>query len=75
MPDTDLLSKREIEVLRYIARGHSNADTGGYLFISEDTVKTHLKRIYRKLGAINAPHAVALAYTCRIFLPDELNVN
>jgi PAS domain S-box-containing protein len=55
MPDEDFfktygLSERESEVLRNILKGYSNKQLHEKLFISENTVKTHLKAIYQKLG-------------------------
>ena len=44
------LSAREEEVVRYVARGLRNAEIAANLSISEETVKTHLNRIFRKLG-------------------------
>jgi DNA-binding NarL/FixJ family response regulator len=49
-PATNALSPREEEVVRYVALGLRNAEVGEKLSISEDTVKTHLNRIFRKLG-------------------------
>ncbi len=46
----DTLTEREKEIVKFISCGHSNSDIGKMLFISEDTVKTHAKNIYRKLG-------------------------
>lgn len=46
----DSLSSRELEILELFAKGESYAQISGSLFISESTVKTHLKNIYRKLG-------------------------
>jgi DNA-binding NarL/FixJ family response regulator len=46
----NVLSAREEEVVRYVARGLRNAEIGANLSISEETVKTHLNRIFRKLG-------------------------
>ncbi len=46
----DALTKREKEIVELISCGHSNSDIARMLFISEDTVKTHAKSIYRKLG-------------------------
>ena len=54
------LTERELQVLRGMADGKSNAEIGRELFVSEDTVKTHARRIYRKLGARDRAHAVAL---------------
>lgn len=55
------LSPRETEVLSLIARGLSNAEVGARLFISEATVKTHLVRIFDKLGVSDRTAAVTRA--------------
>lgn len=55
------LSPRETEVLSQIARGKSNAEAGASLFISEATVKTHLVRIFDKLGVSDRTAAVTRA--------------
>ena len=55
------LSQREIEVLRHIARGNSNRRIADQLFISEDTVKAHVKNIMAKLFANDRTHAVTIA--------------
>ena len=60
--DGPKLSTREIQVLRAMSDGCSNAEIGRRLFISEDTVKTHARRLYRKLGARDRAHAVAAAF-------------
>ncbi len=44
-----------------MADGKSNAEIGRELFVSEDTVKTHARRLFRKLGARDRAHAVASA--------------
>jgi DNA-binding NarL/FixJ family response regulator len=56
------LSQRELEVLTLIARGCSNRETAGKLFISEATVKTHLLHAYAKLGVRDRAAAVAAAF-------------
>lgn len=56
-----LLSYRELEVLRLVAIGYSNNDIAAKLVLSTTTVKTHLKRIYDKLGADNRTQAINLA--------------
>lgn len=61
-PSTTTPSKREMQCLQAIARGLTNARIGGELFLSEDTVKTHNRRLFRKLGARDRAHAVALGY-------------
>ncbi len=58
---TEQLSQRELEVLRLLAAGHSNAEVATTLVIGLNTVKTHLKHIYGKLGARNRTHAIAYA--------------
>jgi DNA-binding NarL/FixJ family response regulator len=57
----DALSPRELEVLRLVAKGLSNADIGKALFISEATVKTHLLRTFAKLGVSDRTAAVTTA--------------
>jgi len=59
---SDLLSKREIEVLEKIAEGNRNVDIAMMLFISEETVKGHVKHIMEKLGASDRTEAVAIAH-------------
>lgn len=54
------LTKREIEVLTGMSNGRSNAQIGADLFLSEDTVKTHARRLFRKLGAADRAQAVAI---------------
>jgi DNA-binding NarL/FixJ family response regulator len=56
------LTERELQVLRGMADGKSNAEIGRELFVSEDTVKTHARRLFRKLGARDRAHAVASAF-------------
>lgn len=54
------LTKRELEVLAGMSNGYSNARIGADLFLSEDTVKTHARRLFRKLGASDRAQAVAI---------------
>lgn len=60
--DAPMLSEREIEVLDGMARGQSNAQIGAELFLSEDTIKTHARRLFRKMGAADRAQAVALGF-------------
>jgi len=55
------LTDREIDVLKHIAGGNRNRDIAGLLFISEETVKVHIKHIMEKLGANDRTQAVAIA--------------
>jgi DNA-binding NarL/FixJ family response regulator len=55
------LTNREIDVLRHVAEGNRNRDIGQQLFISEETVKVHLKHIMEKLGASDRTHAMTIA--------------
>jgi DNA-binding NarL/FixJ family response regulator len=57
----DLLSLRELQVLEAVADGKSNKEIAAALAIAEDTVKTHLRRLFEKLGAADRAQAVAIA--------------
>ena len=56
-----ILSARELQVLECLSDGQSNKVIAASLSISEDTVKTHLRSLYEKLGASDRAHAVAIA--------------
>jgi DNA-binding NarL/FixJ family response regulator len=55
------LTTRESEILKHVSTGNSNRDIGKLLFISEQTVKAHLRHIMDKLGASDRAHSVAIA--------------
>lgn len=61
MPEQRALTAREVEVLKAVAAGLSNADVAARLFIAEATVKTHLLRIFAKLDVDDRTHAVVVA--------------
>ena len=56
----DELTDRELQILRGMSRGRSNAEIGRELFLSEDTIKTNARRLFDKLGARDRAHAVAV---------------
>ena len=59
-PLTLTVTERELQILRGMTDGCSNLEIAKQLFVSEDTVKTHARRLFRKLGANDRAHAVAL---------------
>lgn len=61
-----VLTQRELQVLRGMSQGKSNGAIGRELFISEDTVKTHAQRLFRKLGVNDRANAVALGFRFRL---------
>jgi len=65
------LTTREQEILGLIARGYSNAEIAEAFFISEGTVKTHVKRILAKLGLRDRTQATAFAYETGFLRPGD----
>ena len=61
------ITARELEVLALVAKGCSTPEIARQLWITEDTVQTHVKRTLRRLGARTRAHAVAIAYTERLW--------
>lgn len=57
------LTEREVEILAHAARGLGNAALGRRIGLTENTVKTHASRAFRKLGAHSRAHAVTLAFS------------
>ncbi len=67
------LSRREYQVLQLIAEGMENSTVAETLFLSVETVRTHVKSILRKLSAHDRTHAVTKAFRAGILVltPDE----
>ena len=65
-PGGENLTERELEILQLLAFGYTNRDIGQRLYISPDTVKTHLEHVYQKLGASDRTAAVAEAFRRRL---------
>ena len=65
------LSKRQIQVLEFIAKGHLKKQIADELGIGVSTVVTHVNELYKRLGAVNAPSAVSNAYQQGILITER----
>lgn len=66
------VTRRELEVLRLAANGNTTAAMARWLGITPDAVNTRLRSVYRKLGARDRTHAVALAMARGLIRPEEI---
>jgi DNA-binding NarL/FixJ family response regulator len=65
----ELLTERELDVLRLMARGATNQEIAAELFVAEATVKTHVGSIFGKLGVRDRPAAIVFAYDHGVVTP------
>ena len=70
VPGIDELTERELDVLRHLAAGRSNAEIAQQLYLSEATVKTHLSRVLAKLGVRDRVQAVIAAFAAGVAEPN-----
>jgi DNA-binding NarL/FixJ family response regulator len=68
-PETSVLTRRELEILRLVAEGLSNGRIARQLWVTEQTVKFHLSNIYRKLGVTNRTEASRWAHAQNLLPP------
>jgi two-component system nitrate/nitrite response regulator NarL len=72
MPD---LTPREIEIIRFMAEGHSNKTIAGWLSLTEPSVKVQIRKLLRKLGATNRTQAAIWAMERGLVRADQIGVS
>jgi DNA-binding CsgD family transcriptional regulator len=65
------VTARELEVLALIAEGYSTREVAQRLWITDETVRTHVRRLLNRLGARTRAHAVAIAYRDSLWARNE----
>lgn len=70
-PGVDMLTDRELDVIRLMAKGRSNTEIAAELYLGEATIKTHVGRILSKLGARDRVQAVVIAYESGLVTPGD----
>ena len=63
-----ILTDKELEILKHIAEGCSNKEISTKAFISEQTVKVHIHNIFTKIGARDRAHAVAIGFRKKLIM-------
>jgi DNA-binding NarL/FixJ family response regulator len=71
IPGLDQLTDRELEVLKLVAKGMSNAEIADQLYLGEATIKTHVGRMLMKLNVRDRVQAVVLAYESGLITPGD----
>lgn len=69
------VTPRELEVLALIAEGYATREIAQTLWITEETVRTHVRRLLDRLGARTRAHAVSIAYREGLWAPPEREVS
>jgi two-component system, NarL family, response regulator DegU len=68
------LSQREVDVIKLMTRGYNNRQIAEILFISEHTVKVHIRNIFRKIGVVDRTNAVLWALERGVVLKDKESI-